>query len=124
MALLFHQTRFLLKHLNQEYSFHRLNVATKSYHSHLNEYTKYQIEYQGKEYEVIGEVQSHEGHDYISYGIAAYADAETCVAKYVIAYVPDVSTNRSAVESLVQRCNILGLSPIHLVDVVEDFLNS
>lgn len=75
-------------------------------------------------YEVIGEVQSHEGHDYISYGIAAYADAETCVAKYVIAYVPDVSTNRSAVESLVQRCNILGLSPIHLVDVVEDFLNS
>ena len=75
-------------------------------------------------YEMIGEVHSIGEHTYISYGIAAYVDADTSEAKRMIAYVPDISSNRSALEPLVQRCNTLGLSPMHLVDVVEDFLNS
>lgn len=75
-------------------------------------------------YEMIGEVHTFGDQAYISYGIAAYVDAETSDAKRVIAHVPDVSPNRSILEPLVQRCNTLGLSPIHLVDVVEDFLNS
>ena len=74
-------------------------------------------------YEMIGEVHSIGEHTYISYGIAAYVDAETSAAKRVIAHVSDISPNRSALEPLVQRCNALGISPIHLVDVVEDFLN-
>ena len=75
-------------------------------------------------YEMIGEVHTFGDQAYISYGIAAYVDAETSDAKRVIAHVPDVSPNRSTLEPLVQRCNTLGISPIHLVDVVEDFLNS
>lgn len=75
-------------------------------------------------YEMIGEVHTVGDISLISYGIAAYVDAETSDAKRVIAHVPDVSQNRSTLEPLVQRCNTLGLSPIHLVDVVEDFLNS
>lgn len=74
-------------------------------------------------YEMIGEVHTRGEHTYLSYGIAAYVDAETSEAKQVIAHMPDVSPNRSALEPLVQMCNMLGLSPIHLVDVVEDFLN-
>lgn len=74
-------------------------------------------------YEMIGEVHTHGEHAYLSYGIAAYVDAETNEAKQVIAHVSDVSPNRSTLEPLVQMCNMLRLSPIHLVDVVEDFLN-
>ena len=75
-------------------------------------------------YEIIGEVHTRGDQAYISYGIAAYVDAVTSDVKRVIAHVPDVSPNCSTLEPLVQRCNTLGLSPIHLVDVVEDFLNS
>lgn len=89
-----------------------------------NAITNNQMQPQKVAYEMIGEVHTQGDHAYISYGIAAYVDAETSDAKRVIAHVSDVSPNRSTLEPLVQRCNTLGLSSIHLVDVVEDFLNS
>ena len=89
-----------------------------------NAITNNQVQPQKVAYEMIGEVHSIGDQAYISYGIAAYVDAETSDAKCVIAYVSDVSPNRSTLEPIVQRCNTLGISPIHLVDVVEDFLNS
>lgn len=75
-------------------------------------------------YEMIGEVHTLGDRAYISYGIAAYVDAEMSEAKRVIAHVSDISLNCSILEPLIQRCNTLGISPMHLVDVVEDFLNS
>ena len=74
-------------------------------------------------YEVVGEPQPPGDSNYISYGIAAYVDAATCNTKNVIAYVRDVTTIKPEIENLVQKCNAFGLSPIHLVDVIEDFLN-
>lgn len=35
----------------------------------------------------------------------------------------DVCTDESAMTQLVAKCNELELSPVHLADVVEDFLN-
>ena len=36
--------------------------------------------------------------------------------------IPGLSHSRQAVEWLVERCNTLELAPIHLEDVVQDFL--
>ena len=74
-------------------------------------------------YEVVGEPQTSGDSTCISYGIAAYIDAATNNTKNVIAYVRDVTPNKTEIEDLVQKCNAFGLSPIHLVDVIEDFLN-
>ena len=89
-----------------------------------NAITNNQMQLSKIAYEMIGGVHTHGDQAYISYGIAAYVDAETSDAKRVIAHVPDISPNCSTLEPLVQRCNTLGLSPINLVDVVEDFLNN
>ncbi len=75
-------------------------------------------------YEVVGELYPVGDKICISYGIAAYIDAATSDTKTVIACVRDVTTNKTEIEDLVQECNAFGLSPIHLVDVVEDFLNN
>ena len=54
----------------------------------------------------------------IAYGIAAYAeDEQTCIAR-----LHDVSSDKNTRAELVSLCNRLQLSPIHLHDVVEDFL--
>lgn len=54
----------------------------------------------------------------IAYGIAAYTeDYPTCVAR-----LRDITSDKNALDELVSLCNRLQLSPIHLHDVVEDFL--
>ncbi len=56
----------------------------------------------------------------IAYGIAAYAEDEpTCIAK-----LHDITSDKNALAELVSLCNRLQLSPIHLHDVVEDFLTN
>lgn len=53
-----------------------------------------------------------------AYGIAAYAqDSNTCIA-----HLHDVSPDKASISALVSLCNHLQLSPVHLDDVVEDFL--
>ena len=88
-----------------------------------NAITKNELQPQKVVYEVVGEPQSSGDSSCISYGIAAYIDAATSNTKNVIAYVRDVTTSKTEIEDLVQKCNAFGLSPIHLVDVIEDFLN-
>ena len=54
----------------------------------------------------------------ISYGIAAYEqDTDTCIAR-----LHDVTSDKAALARLIFLCNRLQLSPVHLYDVVEDFL--
>ena len=56
----------------------------------------------------------------IAYGIAVYAEGvPTCVAR-----LHDVTSDKNALTELVLLCNRLQLSPIHLHDVVEDFLTN
>ncbi len=58
-----------------------------------------------------------------SYGIAAYANSEVDGSAIIVASVSDVSDKKHEMEELVRLCNSMDLSPIHLYDVVEDFLS-
>ena len=58
----------------------------------------------------------------ISYGIAVYSNSETDGTGAVIASIHDISEDKEKLSRLVQTCNCLELSVIHLRDVIEDFL--
>ena len=62
-------------------------------------------------YEMTQTSVSMEGITFVSYGIKSHSYA-----------IPDLSTDRRAVEELVALCNRLDLSEIHLLDVAEDFV--
>lgn len=57
-----------------------------------------------------------------SYGIVAYSDAEQDGSKTIVASARDVTSDKERLDELVERCNRLGLSTLHLNDVIEDFL--
>jgi len=73
-------------------------------------------------YGLVEEHYAWNGHLRISYGIAIFADADADGTVTVISAVHDITSDRSRLENLIQRCNDLDLSPIHLEDVIEDFL--
>lgn len=56
-------------------------------------------------------ITDENGTKHDTYGIS-YADKE----------IKDISTEKKKVEKLVSLCNNLSLSPIHINDVIEDFL--
>lgn len=56
------------------------------------------------------------------YGIAAVQVYDGIVT--VLDSVTDITVNRQPLEELVKLCNELSLEPIHLNDIVEDFLAS
>ncbi len=55
-----------------------------------------------------------------SYGIAAVVMYDDIPA--ILDSIVDLSTNAAAVAMLVENCNMLALDPIHLRDVVYDFV--
>ncbi len=57
-----------------------------------------------------------------SYGIVAYSNADQDGSKTIVASVRDVTSNKADLTGLVDDCNRLELSTVHLSDVVEDFL--
>ena len=73
-------------------------------------------------YERIRGITVSEGRCYTTYGIAARALCGSEQNNVTVASVPDISTDGEAVDVLVAHCNRLALSPVHLNDVVEDFL--
>lgn len=58
----------------------------------------------------------------ISYGIVAYSNADRDGSKTIVASVRDVTSDKASLSRLVNDCNNLKLSIVHLNDVVEDFL--
>ena len=58
----------------------------------------------------------------ISYGIVAYSNADQDGSKTIVASIRDVTDNKAGLAELVKDCNRLGLSTVHLEDIVEDFL--
>ena len=60
----------------------------------------------------------------LSYGIAAYADAETDATATVVASVHDVTSAPGAIAEIVAVCNRQALPPALLWDAVEDFLEA
>ena len=73
-------------------------------------------------YGIVETHNSVDGNTYTSYGIAAYARAEHSDTVPMIASINNITTDRKKLTELVQSCNLLKLSLIHLNDVVEDFL--
>ena len=57
-----------------------------------------------------------------SYGIVAYSNADQDGSKTIVASVRDVTSDKTGLIKLVDDCNRLDLSTVHLNDVVEDFL--
>lgn len=73
-------------------------------------------------YGLIEEKYNCGGQSRVSYGIAAYSDAEVDGSATVVQSVHDVTTDKECLLRLIKDCNGLRLSPVHLCDVVEDFL--
>lgn len=67
-------------------------------------------------YILIKGVYLIDADEHIGYGIM-YCDRRNTVS------FEDISMNEKKVSSLVDVCNSLGLSPIHLSDIVDDFLS-
>ncbi len=69
-------------------------------------------------YETFTETLAKPGiGEYTAYGIAAYDENRKELIR-----VSDVSSNKSVVESLTALCNKEHLDPVHVYDVIEDFL--
>ncbi len=60
----------------------------------------------------------------VSYGIAAYSDAKENGTATIVASVHDITSDRENLSKLVDNCNRLKLSTVHLYDVAEDFLSN
>ncbi len=73
-------------------------------------------------YGTVFEIYELNGKSRISYGIAVYADAKSDGTATIVASARDLTSDKSKINSLVDKCNRLELSPIHFYDVVEDFL--
>ena len=75
-------------------------------------------------YGTVTEVYSLGEDSRISYGIVAYSDANDTGTASVIASVHDVTSDKGTLNGLATLCNDLQLDPVHLCDIIDDFLAS
>ncbi len=73
-------------------------------------------------YGITEEIYSLGGMTRVAYGIAVYTDAEQDGTASILLSVPDITSDRDKLWELIQKCNRLALSPVHLYDVIDDFL--
>ena len=73
-------------------------------------------------YGIIEETYALGEKSRVSYGIAAYANAEVDETVTIIESIRDVSLDKQKLLELVERCNRSGLSVDHIYDVIDDFL--
>ena len=59
-------------------------------------------------------------HTYTAYGIKVLSITQKHTK--ILVYIPDISLSRRAVTVLAKCCTKKRLSPIHIFDVIEDFL--
>ena len=57
---------------------------------------------------------------HVGYGVAVVIEDGSDVT--VVKTVPNISSDRIAMARFVERCNARHLSPLHLQDVIEDFI--
>ena len=63
------------------------------------------------EYKVIEDKINIEGKSFITYGIS-YNDI----------IIHDISIRKDKIDKLIKRCNNYKLDPIHIYDIIDDFL--
>lgn len=73
-------------------------------------------------YELTEEKHFISEREKISYGISVCDNATKEDAVTVIKYISNITTNKDKLEELVNKCNALKLSPMHILNVVEDLL--
>ena len=73
-------------------------------------------------YGIVEETYTRSSDRRTVYGIAAYAYALLDRTATVIARINDVTSDCESLNALVEDCNRFELSPLHLNDVVDDFL--
>ncbi len=73
-------------------------------------------------YEMTEESYSSEGNTRVSYRIAAYADSKDGSTATMIDVIHDITSDKQAMYKLVELCNRLKLSTVHLREVIDDFL--
>ena len=61
-----------------------------------------------------------EGQKYTTYGIDCY-ELEDCIEKLVLQII-DISTKFDFIKNIVERFNEMGVSTIHIFDLIDDFL--
>ena len=71
-------------------------------------------------YQVVQSIYPHISEAPQTYGIAATTTYDECIV--VLISVHDICQDLLAITKLVELCNQLQLDPIHLQDVVDDFL--
>lgn len=76
----------------------------------------------GAAYAVIEEKYPQKSGHRISYGITIYSGTEQKSERVLIDSIHDITSDKEKLEKLVNNCNRLGLSTVHICDVVEDFL--
>ena len=74
-------------------------------------------------YAITEEKYAFGGEKRTSYGIVAYANAEQDGTATIVASVRDITSDKKRLKKLVDDCNRLELSTVHLHDVVENFLS-
>lgn len=73
-------------------------------------------------YGIIEETYALGEKSRVSYGIAAYANADVDGTITIVESIRDISSNKQKLLELVERCNRLGLSITHLHNVIDDFM--
>ena len=58
----------------------------------------------------------------VSYGVAAFADADVDGSATIVFSIHDISSDRENLIKLISSCNRMKLSIHHFNDIIEDFL--
>ena len=73
-------------------------------------------------YGIIKEVYTFQGERRVSYGVAAYADADLNGTSAVIASIHDITSDRESLSERIQKFNRSALSVLHFDDAITDLL--
>ena len=74
-------------------------------------------------YAIVEEKYTLGNESRVSYGILAYSNASENGTATIVASVHDITSNKESLTRLVDDCNRLKLSTVHLRDVVDDYLS-
>lgn len=78
----------------------------------------------GIKYGVVEETYKLDGEVRTAYGIVAYSNADLDGTSTIIESVRDLTSDKDIIEEFVEKLSLFNLSPIHLREVVEDYLGS
>ena len=75
-------------------------------------------------YAIVEEKYTLGNESRVSYGIAAFSDVTENGTATIVASIHDITSNKEDLGKLIDDCNRLKLSTVHLPNIVEDFLSN